>query len=102
MVSLEGFLNQQHGDPPRMTQGQKDLVAKGVRAALDASLPPRVATGILEAIQHALDALPASRACHCCDFFCESSAHCRVWAEAVPPHVHPVGCDRFQNEGVPF
>jgi hypothetical protein len=100
MTTLEGFLGQAPGEPPRMTPGQRDLVLRGARAALEAAYPKAAATGILLALQGAMDASEASRACQCCDYF--ASGFCVSWDDDVPKHVRPDGCDRWKDDGAPF
>ncbi len=102
LTTLEGFLSQKPGDPPRMTAGQKDVVLSGARAALEAAYPAHAASGLLACLEAAVEELPSSTACLCCDFFRARDAYCSTWEDKVPNANQAKGCKHFQDMNCPF
>jgi len=100
MTTFNGFLSQQIGEPPRITEGQKDIVLRGVGSALRFSLPGHVAAAIGEIVAQAMVDIPDSTACACCDFYREGD--CAKWESEIPADWLPKGCDHFQDSGAPF
>ena len=100
MTTLEGFLSQAIGEPPRMTTGQKAIVSRGAQAALNAHLPAEAANALVSILIGALAGYPDSTACACCDMF--RGGHCLEYKQEIPADWLPRGCDRFADDGTPF
>lgn len=101
MTTLKGFLGGNDDDKPQMTPGQKSKVILGAKAALFAAFPPTAAAGLYATVVSAVESVPDSRACACCDFF-NGDGWCSEWQSEVPADVQRAGCDRFKDEGAPF
>lgn len=100
MTTLNGFLSQQIGQPPRMTRGQKETIRLGVGHALLATLPDEIANAVLRIVDGALLDIPDSTACACCDFYREGD--CAKWESEIPAEWLPKGCEAWQDSGAPF
>ena len=100
MTTLEGFLSQQIGEPPRMTAGQKLTILNGANAAFYVAFPDRFAQVLSGLVVHALAEVPDSTACACCDFY--RAGDCAKFESEIPAEWLPKGCKEFQDSGAPF
>ena len=114
MVTLKGYLaSVGPGKPARLTQDQKDLVERAVRAVISFdsdsmsttspsdSFVRRIHDFAVEVVSQALDNYPTDRSCYTCDF--ENAGTCRNNDHAeIPLPFRAQGCDDWKDEGAPF
>ena len=102
-VSTRGWLDRAPDGRRRMTAKQKDLIVRAVHAALDPCQADGGETVKLARmiVVGALEDYPEDRSCRTCDFL-NGTDYCMNWRADVPPDAIEKGCDRHQDDGVPF
>jgi len=93
-------MTQPESDLPKITAKQRAEALRAVRLALEAVYPKPAAAAFLDGVLGAFESIPTSRACQFCDMF--TGSWCRQWRDDVPQKVQDQGCDKFQDDGVPF
>ncbi len=106
MISTKAFLSPGPDRWPRMTEKQKESVAKAMKAVLDFYVgdKPCIETDTArEVVSRALAAYPADRSCLSCDYFDKwEDRHCIHWSQSVPEEHVEAGCDKHQTHATPF
>ncbi len=102
MTSLKGLLEPSPSGA-RLTKPQAGMICAVVAEALRtrSTESPDVRDLAQRVIMEAVAAWPTDRSCVTCGFESEGH-HCERWDKSVPDHIVDVGCDEWEEHGVPF